>query len=100
MGSCIKLASEALGVRAPVIGNSAAQHSELRNMELCTNLASKALGMRAPGIVRSVAQQPRLLLIAINTQSTPPILFRLHLHSNPQYILKAETPYVILASTL
>jgi len=68
-------------------------------MESCINLASEALGVRAPGINSSAAQQPGFLLIAIDTQSTPPILFGLHLHSDPQHISKAETPYVILAST-
>jgi len=99
MELCINLASKAVGVRAPGIVRSAAQQSELSNMESCINLASEALGVRALGIVRSVAQQPGFLLITIDTQSTPPILFGLHLHSNPQHISKAETPYIILAST-
>ena len=60
-------------------------------MESCINLASKALGVRAPGIVRSAAQQPGILLIGINTQSTRPILFGLHLHSNPQHIESRDT---------
>jgi len=99
MESCINLSSKALGVRAPGNVRSAAQHSELPNMELCINLASEALGVRAPGIVHSVAQQPGFLLIAIDKQSTPPILFGLHLHSNPQHISKAKTPCIILAYT-
>jgi hypothetical protein len=74
MESCINLASEALGVRAPGIVRSAAQHSELHNMESCINLASEALGVRASEIVRFAAQQPRFLHIAINTESTLPIL--------------------------
>jgi len=56
MESRIKLASEALGMRAPGIMCSAAHHAKLPTMESCINLASEALGVRVLGIVHSAAQ--------------------------------------------